>query len=560
MALPVYQKRGIMYADLPRVETANLKEASAGFESMNRRLDQLSSFISKKGAEQAQAAAMKYAAENPVTEEQIQEAVASQGEQKSWMSAFTGGNIYEETLQAAQGSMLANSLSIEAQKKFRELQVKAENNQLGFDDAQAEIADIIDGYAATISAFSPEASIKARASMATAGNGVLKSVAEKQSKVYAAAMKAKMEDDVFELRRFTEDEFKRGDSWNPTTQSYIRTEDRIKALVQPVLDQAIANGQEGQVPLIYEALRESRINGVTQGLLDERFASNHTQAYQKIINGNLGEYESSWAAMSDDERDKVKQKFLKEVADRKRISDQVEKDQIDFYKQTSIDLMYEAESASRDRQKEIAGELWELNIEAKSMITPRTYLEKLSEGKVNEELDNANLVFELETAVDDGMMNAEAIKYLAENNQINWKQARSLQDRIVRTENREIRTATRRAKAEIDQLPLKPQQKTEIKAKITSQIYDAPMDVNLQELVDVAVEREVQSINVQRANAAQRRIIAALKKVSAFKDFEDDELEDKASQLMQNPTLLKTIKMDDSVRRAINNAIKSLER
>jgi len=71
MALPVYRRRGIMYADLPRVETASLKESARGFESINRRLDQLSSFIEREGTAQAKEQAMQYAAQNPVTEQQI---------------------------------------------------------------------------------------------------------------------------------------------------------------------------------------------------------------------------------------------------------------------------------------------------------------------------------------------------------------------------------------------------------------------------------------------------------------------------------------------------------
>jgi|DEB0MinimDraft_6_1074348.scaffolds.fasta_scaffold00067_49 hypothetical protein len=560
MALPVYQRRGIMYADLPRVETANLQESARSFETINRRLDQLQSFIKKEGTEYAQEQAMQYAAQNPVTEAQIAEAVASKGEQKSWLSALTGGNVYDETLQAAQGSMLANQLSIEAQKKFRELQVLAENNQIGFDEAQVEIQDVIDGYAATISAFSPEASIKARASMATAGNGVLKSVAEKQSKIFAANQAAKLDEDIFSVRRFAEDEFYRGDSWNPTTQSLIRAEDRIGAIFNPIEEQAVAMGQQGRLPKLLEAKREARINGVTRGLLDEKFAASPTKAYQRIINNDLGEYESSWAVMSDDERDKVKSKFIKEIADRKKFSDQAEKEQKESYKQISIDLMREAETADPTRQKEIANELWQNNSDAGEMVTPRTYLEKLAEGKIGEELDNAELIFELETAVDDGMMNDEAIKYLAQNNQINWTQARKLQDRIVKTENREIRAANRRIVAEIDKLPLKPQQKTQMKAELKSEVLKAPPDVNLQELIDVAVQRKVNSIEAQRATSVQMRIAAALRKVSAFSDLEDTELESKAAELMQNPTLIKNIKMDDSVRRAINNAIKSLER
>ena len=194
------------------------------------------------------------------------------------------------------------------------------------------------------------------------------------------------------------------------------------------------------------------------------------------------------------------------------------------------------------------------------MVTPRTYLEKLSEGKIGEELDNANLIFELETAVDDGMMNADAIRYLAQNNQINWTQARKLQDRIISAENREIRSANRRIVAEIDRLPLKPQQKTQIKADLKSQVLTAPPDVNLQELVDVAVQRQVDSIQTQRATMAQKKIASALSKISQFSNMEPEELQDKAADLMRNPTLINTIKMDDSVKRAINKVIKSLER
>jgi hypothetical protein len=549
-----------MYADLPRVETANIREGAKSFETINRRLDQLSSFIEREGAEAAKEQAMAYAAQNPVTQEQINEAVASKGEGKSWLSALTGGNVYDETLQAAQGSMLANQLSIEAQKKFRELQVMAENNQLSFDDAQVEIQDVIDGYAATIGAFSPEASIKARASMATAGNGVLKSVAEKQSKIFAAAQAAKLDEDIFSVKRFAEDEFHRGDSWNPTTQTYIRAEDRIAAIFEPIESQALAMGQEGRFPKLLEAKREARINGVTRGLLDEKFAASPTKAYKRIINGDLGEYESSWAMMSDDERDKVKSKFLKEIADRKKFSDQAEKEQDEAYKRISIDLMREAENADPARQKEIASELWQNNSDAGSMVTPLTYLQKLSEGKIGEELDNEELIFELETAVDDGMMNDESIKYLAQNNQINWTQARKLQDRIVKTENREVRAATRRAVAEIDQLDVKPAIKTRMKAEVKAEIFKAEPGENLQALVDGAVQAQVTSIQNQRAESAKRRIAAALKKVPEFADMDDNELEEKASQIMQNPSLIPMIKMDDGVKRSIERSLKTLDR
>ena len=562
MALPVYQRRGIMYADLPRVETASLKEGARGFENIDRKLDQLSAFIEREGTAQAKEAAFKYAAQNPVTQEQIDQAMSSQGEAKSWLSALTGGNVYDETLQAAQGSMLANQLSIEAQKKFRELQVLAENNQIGFDEAQVEIQDVIDGYAATISAFSPEASIKARASMATAGNGVLKSVAEKQSKIFAAAQAAKLDEDMMTVRRFAEDEFARGDSWNPTTQTYIRAEDRIAAIFNPIEEQALAMGQEDRFPKLLEAKREARVNGVTQGLLDDRFAASPLKAYQKVINGQLGEYESSWAVMTDDDRAKVKQKMMKEIADRRSIKDKLEKDLIDDYKGQAVNLQMESFTASRDRQREIATELTTINSDAGELVTPVGFITKLSEGKLAEKIDNGRLMFQLRDSVDDGVLNNDSIEYLASNEQITWDQAKELQNRISKNENAEIRQALRLGKAEVDKLDLPSQQKTQAKASLTSDILKASDDpaIDLNQLVAAKVKEQEESIANKKAKMVVDRIASSLSKSVIFAGDDEDQIQkrtDMAKQIIENITLLDQIEgLPDNVKASIKDYLR----
>ena len=157
-------------------------------------------------------------------------------------------------------------------------------------------------------------------------------------------------------------------------------------------------------------------------------------------------------------------------------------------------------------------------------------------------------------------MNDDSIKYLAQNNQITWSQARKLQNRIVTAENREVRAATRRAVSEIDQLDVKPAVKARMKAEVKSQIYNAGPDENLQALVDGAVQAQVQSIENKKAEIAKRKIAAALKKVPEFADMDEDELETKASQIMQNPSLVPMIKMDDGVKRSIERSLKTLDR
>jgi hypothetical protein len=48
--------------------------------------------------------------------------------------------------------------------------------------------------------------------------------------------------------------------------------------------------------------------------------------------------------------------------------------------------------------------------------------------------------------------------------------------------------------------------------------------------------------------------------VPEFADMDEDELEIKASQIMQNPSLVPMIKMDDGVKRVIERSLKTLDR
>jgi len=320
MALPVYQRRGIMYADLPRVETANLKEGARTFETIDRKLDQLSAFVEREGTAQAKEAAFKYAAQNPVTQEQIDQAMSSQGEAKSWLSALTGGNVYNETLQAAQGSFLANKLEIEATTRLNQLKVLAESGQVNLEDAQVEIQDMIDGYTATISAFNPEAGLKSRAAMAADGNRIIDGIATLQASKIMAANKAAFEDGLNQKQRAIEDEYFHGDTFDPTTGTFVSAESRVDIGINTMLMNAVTSNNGDRVPEIYEMRREARINGLTKGVLNPEFASSPIAVEQMFKSGKMGKYQSLWDQMPDDERAEVIKGYRDELVASERIA------------------------------------------------------------------------------------------------------------------------------------------------------------------------------------------------------------------------------------------------
>lgn len=430
MALPVYQRRGIMYADLPRVETANLKEGAKAFETINRRLDQLSSFIEREGTTYAKEQAIKYAAQNPVTQQQIAEAKSKSGEAKSWLSALTGGNVYDETLAAAQGSLLSNRLEIEATTRLNQLKVLAEAGQVNLEDAQLEIQDMIDGYTATISAFSPEAATKSRARMATDGNRVIDSIASRQAKVVFEAQKAQFEDGLTQSQRAIEDHFFRGDQIDPETQTIVSAEARASIHKEVLLENAITSMQEGRVPAVYDMYRKARINGVAKGVLGADFADNMAEAYQKLAAGDMGKYAGSWAEMTDEERKEVKTLVYNEIGKLEKF----EKQEIEQKKQTlrkeHFDLWDEVVTAEPERREELRNRAKEINVEYGSDLFTDKQLEQMRTGDFKKNSGNKQLIFELEKAIDREELTPEQLTTLAHENHISFDEASKLNNRI----------------------------------------------------------------------------------------------------------------------------------
>ena len=190
--LPRYQSGNIQYADLPRISTAALEEQASGARFMSEKIGQLTSFAFKKAGEQAVEEAKKFAAENPVTQAQIDAAKQDKNVVEKFLGAFTGkgGVMYQNALSEAQGILLSNNLQVEATKTFNDLLKKAELGQIGFEDARLEINDMVDGYMASVTAFNPDAAYQMKAALATRGNSVLTKVGDFETNRIQAALKS----------------------------------------------------------------------------------------------------------------------------------------------------------------------------------------------------------------------------------------------------------------------------------------------------------------------------------------------------------------------------------
>ena len=435
MALPVYRRQGIMYADLPRVETADLQAQAESFSTINKRLDQLMGFVESKGTAAAKEQAMAYAAQNPVSQAQIAEAKSNAAEGKSWLDALTGGNVYDETLQAAQGSLLSTKLEVEATSRFNQLKVLAEAGKLEFEDAQLEIQDMIDGYTSTIAAFNPEAANKSRARMVTDGNRIIDAIATKRANVIIEANKAAFEDSLTQHQRAIEDEFARGDSIDPSTQLVVSAEDRAGLKRESLLTNAITSMQEGRVPAVYDMYRKARINGVAKAVLGAEFADSRAEAYQKLAAGDMGKHSSAWKQMTDEERKEVKTLVLSEIANLEKFEKEETEAKKKDLREEHYDLMDEVVTATPERREEIRARAKEINVEYGSDLFTDTQLEKIRTGDFAKKQKNKALLMELEKGIDAQQVTREQISVLAYEDHIDFDDARKLNDRIKAVNN-----------------------------------------------------------------------------------------------------------------------------
>jgi len=557
--LPTYNRAGIGYADLPRIETADIEVQAKSWGGISDKLDRLASFAFKKAETQAELQAKRFAAQNPVTQEQIEAAKNPKGQIESFLSAFTGGGgaVYQRTLSEAQGAILANDMFLDSVDKLNKIRMDADAGLVDYETASLEINDMIDGYSATVAAFSPEASNRMRASMATNANKVLQKVADIEAAQFEAVIVAGFNDAVPKLSRVMEDIYKFGDQFDPTTQTFVTAEDMVATQLEPMLERAVTYNKPEFIKTFTEAQRQARINGISSGALEPGFAASPADAYAKMRSGDMGKYQAMWNMMSDEDRDKTMQRVIKTVSEQKKLqtenADIRKGDLIKEAQQIQLDL-YSGALGPQERKAAIS-RLLDINAEAESKITTSSELKAFQKGDVTENEAPESVLFVFESQVDNGQLTPAGIQKLASEGNMSWGQARKLQDRSKAVENRRLREALKILESRVMQsVPAYAQKQAKQDVNvIKSEIVDKTLSGEITDPLEEAKSLAAQS--VERARNEQKEkdrteIINILKKIV------DGDPEQVADNLIANPDLLDTLVEDPRDREQILRRLK----
>ncbi len=111
--------------------------------------------------------ALKYSAENPVTQEQLK-VIADTGD----VSDLEGNDftVRGKILKKLRASQVSNQLLTQAKTEMLKMLPEIESGNLSYDKVLQQANEVIDGYTGTVGKLDPEVAIKFRASAASLGN------------------------------------------------------------------------------------------------------------------------------------------------------------------------------------------------------------------------------------------------------------------------------------------------------------------------------------------------------------------------------------------------------
>lgn len=183
--LPRYQQTGRVFADVPQLDFANVRESYKLSQSMSGALDRLSEFAGKFAAKQVERQAEQYAIENPITIEQLQQAKQSGIDPDELIKATGGGAIWEDTLRKLQGEQLRAQLEVQGKAALTEIQALFDANQINdIAEVKSKFNSIIQGTAAPLARISPESAIKLQQSLGVTANAYYREATNKLADDY----------------------------------------------------------------------------------------------------------------------------------------------------------------------------------------------------------------------------------------------------------------------------------------------------------------------------------------------------------------------------------------
>lgn len=274
----------------PQVDYVGLKAGAQYQSTVSQTLDRLSNQLFGIAKTAATEAGLQYAADNPLTDEQLQAAKTGNME-----SLKMGGslNVFDQAVRKARSFELSSTFEMEARSQMTGMLTAVEMGKATTEQVQTKLTSMMDGFSRSLAQVDPEASLKFRATSATMGNTVLAKAAEFEMKREKAQRLAKFDADFDNSTRLLEAAVSQGFWVDPKTQQKRSIEELADVYRQTITTSALLLGdatvQKSYSDKFEAALKNAKVNAVTKFLLTDETSMADPEATLKNIQiGNVG--------------------------------------------------------------------------------------------------------------------------------------------------------------------------------------------------------------------------------------------------------------------------------
>ncbi len=292
--------------------------------TMADKLDRMTSIIFREAGEVSQKAGLQWAAENPLTQAQLQ-AMA-----KGDLSTVGLGNttsVFDNAVRKVRAFELSAHAEAEASTKMLEIYQQAERGELDFEGVRTQIKSLTDGFGQSLANVDPESSFKYRASMATMGNKIIDEAGKLEGKRRILQNGIKTDRMYQNFVRMAEMVYNGENQIDPSTGQPIVKEEIVNAMAENFLNNTIAlvgmPGAQAYQAKIIKDLTDTKVNALTKYIADEFGAL--PDAFARLRIGDAGRLTDVYQSLPMESQAKVMQTYLTKISTEMSIRDQTDK-------------------------------------------------------------------------------------------------------------------------------------------------------------------------------------------------------------------------------------------
>jgi hypothetical protein len=311
------------------VDFVGPRAAAQGASQLAQVLDRMSASAFQLAAPMRQQEGLQYAADNPLTSDQIQ--MAKDGVPLG-IGSTSSLNFFDQAVAKARSLEISGHFEIEGRNELTKLLADVKDGRATSAQVSSKIRTMTDGLSKSLSSIDPEASIKFRATMATHGHTVLNAAYTAELEREKSKRYALVDSDIDNQFRILEETVSQGSvtiNGKPYSVNEIGDVIRKNILTQSMLlgDKAIQKEYSTKFEV---AFRNAKINGVTKELMTDANMADPELTLQKLRSGDLGKMSPVLKDLITNDFDavaKVTANFMVAINNRKSIKDAKQADE-----------------------------------------------------------------------------------------------------------------------------------------------------------------------------------------------------------------------------------------